>query len=104
MIRLDIVELKGVDGEENYVAAGEGMDPENAYSVLFNHSNIHFGVDFFLHRLNVRNDSIWIQLHQRRIFITFSFNITLSESGKNLNSLAGSTVNGRKDLNYMLFT
>lgn len=80
VIRLDFVELKGIDGK-NFVAIGEGVDTQNASSVLFNHSNIHFGFDFFLERLNIRSDSFWIQIFQIRVPILVCVNVSLTEEG-----------------------
>lgn len=82
VIRVDLIELKGVDMKDNYVAIGEGVNPENESSVLFNHSNIHLHYDFFLERVNIRDNSCWIQIHQRKIDVTFYFSISLAEEGK----------------------
>lgn len=82
VIRIDLIGMKGVDGKENFIAIGEGEDPQNATSVHFNQSYIHLQSDFFLERLNIKHKSIWIQVHQKRINIMFHFNISLVEGSK----------------------
>lgn len=82
-IHVDLLYLAGVDGPDNYFAIGEGADSTNASSVIFNHSNIHHKVDFFLERLNVPFPAIWIQIRSLRIPIEISFKISINNRDGN---------------------
>lgn len=77
LLQANINYFAGVDGTDNYIAIGEGKNPENYTSVIFNHSNIHYGVDFFLQKLFVRSEYIWIQYRSYRIKVVFNISLSI---------------------------
>ncbi|PIK39304.1 hypothetical protein BSL78_23857 [Apostichopus japonicus] len=73
----------GVDGADNYLSIGEGSSPENGSSLIFNHSNIHYGVDFFMQRFYLQSESIWIQYRSYRIKMAFNISLSIVDKKDN---------------------